>query len=129
MLRVDPEKIEADLAAVLLREIEKTKESGFVGVMARAQVALLPAITRWRLGEINRLDADPNEVANALLRIFSSTLVGEAYSVHGTKVDEDHFQFVNLMLRGIGEECGALLTNNVPGVTVHRTEPTDIGNA
>jgi hypothetical protein len=129
MLRVDPEKIEAELAAFLEREGPKALQPGFPGVVARAQIALLPTITRWRVQEMNRLGADPNEVANALVMMIASTLTGEAMSVYGQEANDEHFSFINNMLRGIGEECGALLTRQIGGVQYHHHKPEQSGTA
>jgi hypothetical protein len=128
MLRIDPEKIEAELAAMQKAMALQANLPGPPGAIARMQMAVLPALTRWRTAEINR-DVNPNDVANALVALFAATLYSEVTTVYGTEIDDDHYQFLNKMMLGIGQEVGAFLEGNRPGVTRKFIGGSDVGTA
>lgn len=129
MLRVDPEKMEAELAALRKAMESQVNLPGARGTIARMQMQVLPALTRWRTGEINRIEFDPNDVANALVALISCTLFSEACSVYGDEIASDHYKFFNNMMQGIAEEFGALLGGTRPGMTTKYVGGTEAGTA
>lgn len=128
-LRVDPEKIEQALAEMATRTQPMTTAPGLQGVMARMQLNVMPVLTRWRVSEQNRTEADPEEVGNALIGLFATAIASEVAAVYGPGVSDEHFDMVNRFLGGIAEEVGAMLTGTHPGTITHMVAGTEAGAA
>lgn len=113
-MRTDPEKVEAAIAAMIEEMKPALAVPGVRGTLARMQTMVTPAVLRWRSSEVNR-GTDPNDIANALVGLISSTLVAEATAVYGMEPTYDHYNFINSMLQGIAEEFGSML-NGAGGI-------------
>lgn len=129
MLRVDPEKMEQQLALMQKAMAEQVNRPGTHGVIARMQMMVMPALYRWRTAEMNRIECDPNEIANALIALFATTLFSEACSVYGEPIDDDHYKFLNGFMMGMGEEVAAMLAGQRPGLNAEFVGATEGGTA
>lgn len=118
--KVDPEKLDASIRAMIEKMKPGLHEPGIKGVLARMQTMVTPALTQWRSGEVNR-STDPNDVANALILLFGTTLSSEACAIFGmfdVENPDEHFGFVNDFLQGLGEEIAAML-QRPPGLRIN----------
>lgn len=123
-VHLDLESLERSLADTQARHRPNIEAPGLTGVHARIHHDVLPALTRFRAKEVNN-NSDPNEVAQALLSLFASTLVSEATAVNGKEIGADHYGFINRFLQALGEEVGEMFeggdnyhATNIPATTV-----------
>lgn len=116
MIKVDPEKSEASIAAMVEGMKPALNEPGFKGVLARMQSTATPALVRFREAEINR-GSDPTDVGNALMLLFATTLMSEACAIWGLDPSDNHYSYINNMLKGIAAEFEEILTGNADYVT------------
>lgn len=106
--KVDPEKLEAALAAMIEEMKPGLNMAGLTGTIARMQTEVNPALPRWRANEVNRA-TDPNHVSNAMVALIASTLVSESQAVYGPGATDEHYGYINAVLQGIAEEFGSML--------------------
>ena len=126
MLRIDPEKIEQQLATMIEDLLPHCDGSDPGAVVARMQMQVIPALIRWKTGEANR-GTDHNGVLNAFVAMVSSQLVSLTVEVIGsTEISGEHFTTANTVLMAIGEEIGSILSGeremqayNVPAERSH----------
>lgn len=110
MLRVDPEKVEAQLTAMVAALAPHLDGSEANNVLARMQTLVVPAIIRWKLGEMAR-GVGENDLLNALVCLVSSQMAGIIGEVVGSAdFGKEHFALANNLLQPIGEEIGAIMT-------------------
>ena len=107
---IDLAEVEAQLTEMFARTATESEKPGYEGVVARCQLALLPAITRWRADEFNR-GVDANTILNAMTGMCASTILGEVCVL---TVDEDaQITIINKVLQGIGEEIASMMKGSV----------------
>jgi hypothetical protein len=122
---IDLADVEAAMEAFRVRERAKTELPGMDGIVARAQLAALPALTIWRVKEMN-LGTDPNEMMNALVMVLAAALSGEIMSTTHERVEQ--FDIVNRVLQGLAEEIASILTGEA-AVMASRHEFKEAGRA
>lgn len=119
MLRVDPEKVEAEIAAMVASLADHCEGTTPDDVLHRMQMQVIPAFIRWKLGEMNR-SVDENSVLNAVVAFVASQMVSTVVEVIGDpEIEEAHFTLTNKLLRAIGEEVGAIMTGRRQMVQHH----------
>lgn len=121
---IDLGEIQAQLDEMVARSAAEAEKPGFEGVVARCQIATLPAITIWRASEFNR-GIEPNTILNAIVGMVASTLFGEVSSIYGDR--DRQIAIINKLLNGIGEEIKALMEN--PRSREHRVKKIEAGRA
>jgi hypothetical protein len=129
MVYVDIEVIEAQLEQMKERMEPGLEADGWLGVVARMQHDVLPALTLWRTQEMNRLDADPNVISEALITLFASTMFSEVCAVLGPDVGDKHYSSFNRMLQALATEGGSFLAGTHEGAVMRWTEATEEGRA
>lgn len=111
-MAIDPQKIEHQLQVMLASIEPYTQGDEPNNVLARIQFTVIPAIIRWKVGEMNR-GTDEDSVLNALVCLVASQTVDIVGEVIGSAVPSDrHFALSNKILQAIGEELGAILSGS-----------------
>jgi hypothetical protein len=123
---IDLAEVEAAMEEFRIRERGKTERPGLEGVVARGQLAALPALTIWRVNEMNR-GTDANEMMNALVMVVAAALSGEIMSTAGGDQTE-MFAITNRLLQGLAEEIGSILTG-AADIVASRHEFKEAGRA
>jgi hypothetical protein len=109
-MRVDPDKVEAQLSSMLAALAPYTEGDEPRHVLARMQMQVLPAIVRWKTSEMNRGSAE-NDVLNAFVCMVSSQMAGIVGEVIGSAdFGDPHFEMVNSLLQAIAEEVGSIMS-------------------
>lgn len=124
-LMIDLAEVEAAMEEFRIRERNKAEQPGMTGIVARAQLAALPALTIWRVKEMNR-GTEPNELLNALMMVIAAALAGEIMSTEDDQ--KEQFAIVNRALQGLAEEIASILTGKAP-VIAQRHEFKEAGRA
>jgi hypothetical protein len=122
---IDIADVEAGMEEFRARERKKTDLPGVQGVVARAQLAVSPELTLWRVKELNR-GTDPNEVMNGIVALVAATLAGEVLAVPMPK--DRQIAVINRTLTAIAEEVVSILSGQAD-MTIHRHEFKEAGNA
>lgn len=110
MQKVDPEKVEGQLTSMLASLAPYTEGKEANNVLARMQSHVIPALVRWKTGEINRGSGE-NDVLNAFVCMVASQMASLIGEVVGRADFEDvHFKMANSLLQAVGEEVGSIMT-------------------
>lgn len=105
--------------------MEKQINDPELGMVYRAQLAVLPELTIWRAKEMNR-GGSPNDIMNAIVAVVAGVIAGEVMSAAGDK--DEALGVINRTLRAIAEEAVAMLAQQRP-ITNKRFDFKDIGTA
>lgn len=119
MLRVDPEKLEAQIAEMVSTLEPRSKGTGVEAVVMRMQLALLPPFMRWKLAEMNGGATTDNEICNAFVAFAASQIAGIVHDCASTsgsieRAGDQHFAIANSIMQGIGEELAAIFASESP---------------
>lgn len=100
-----------ELEAQIAKFVEKRQSwcdlAGVDGILARGQIAVSIAITRWRAGEVNR-GSTPNEIANVMVMNFAAAFQSHVVTFLGPDQRKEQLDVINRMLNALGEEIAKI---------------------